>query len=56
MASSPEPNLPEHIGDFSIHGVLGRGGMGVVFDASLPGASKATHSTIAVAISLPNVT
>ncbi|MCB9646740.1 MAG: serine/threonine protein kinase [Deltaproteobacteria bacterium] len=34
MASSPEPNLPEHIGDFSIHGVLGRGGMGVVFDAS----------------------
>ena len=33
MASPPEAHLPERIGSFRIHDVLGRGGMGVVFDA-----------------------
>lgn len=31
-----DPHLPERIGPFAIQGVLGRGGMGVVFDAIAP--------------------
>lgn len=32
--ASPPPRLPERIGPFRVHGILGRGATGVVFDAS----------------------
>jgi predicted Ser/Thr protein kinase len=40
MAATPEPHLPERIGDFRILGVLGRGGMGVVFDAATAAGAR----------------
>lgn len=46
MVSSPTSTpaqgagVPERIGHFKIHGILGRGAMGVVFDAETPGGQR----------------